>query len=85
MAFYDDAAETAVYLHNRTPTSVLLTNTTPFKVLNGSKPNLSHLRVWGCQCFVWIPPEVRKKGDLSRYEGIFVGYDEHCVGWRVRK
>ncbi|KAF9555186.1 hypothetical protein CPC08DRAFT_610317, partial [Agrocybe pediades] len=82
-AFYADAARTIVYLKNREPMSTLPSDTTPFELMNdGRKPDLSHLRVWGCQCFVWVPHELRKKGDLARYEAIFVGYDEHRVGWR---
>jgi hypothetical protein len=49
-----------------------------------TKPNLSHLRVWGCQCFVAIPPELRAKGGPRCFEAIFVGYEENQLGWRVR-
>ncbi|KAF9538103.1 hypothetical protein CPC08DRAFT_617096, partial [Agrocybe pediades] len=83
MAFYEDGFDTSVYLANREPTSTLPVNTTPFEVMNkGKKPDLAHLRVWGCQCFVFVPKELRKKGALARYEAIFVGYEEHRVGWR---
>ena len=49
----------------------------------GVKPDLSHLRVWGCQCFPSIPPELRTKGGPRRYEAIFVGYEDNRIGWRV--
>jgi hypothetical protein len=48
------------------------------------KPDLAHLRVWGCQCFPSIPPELRTKGGPRRYEAIFVGYEDNRIGWRVR-
>ncbi|SJL06875.1 uncharacterized protein ARMOST_10217 [Armillaria ostoyae] len=47
-------------------------------------PNISHLRRWGCQCFVAIPPELRTKAGPRHFEAIFVGYVEGLIGWRVR-
>lgn len=47
------------------------------------KPDLSHLRVWGCQCFILIPQEKHSKGGPKRFEAIFVGYEEDRLGWRV--
>ena len=51
--------------------------------MHGAKPDLSHLRVWGCQCFPAIPPELRTKAGPRRYEAIFVGYEDNRIGWRV--
>jgi hypothetical protein len=56
--FWRDAVCTSQYLRNRLPTSVLPASTTPFEAYHGHKPGLSHLRVWGCQCFVLIPLEL---------------------------
>ena len=65
--------------------STLPSNVTPFEVLtDGRKPDLSHLRVWGCDCYVAIPDEIRGKAGPKRFQAIFVGYEEHRVGWRVR-
>ncbi|KAJ3486618.1 hypothetical protein NLJ89_g11795 [Agrocybe chaxingu] len=83
-SFWGDAVLTTQYLRNRLPTSTLPAGTTPYEVLFGRKPDLSHLRVWGCRCFVTIPPELRSKAGNRRFEAIFVGYEENCVGWRVR-
>ena len=83
-SFWGDAALTTQYLRNRLPTSTLPTNTTPYEIMYGVKPDLSHLRVWGCQCFPSIPPELRTKGGPRRYEAIFVGYEDNRIGWRVR-
>ena len=85
MSFWVDAVLTRQYLLNRLPTSTLPENTTPFEVItNGRKPDLSHLRVWGCECFVAVPNELRGKAGPKRFRAIFVGYEEHRVGWRVR-
>ena len=83
-SFWGDAALTCQYLRNRLPTSTLPYGTTPYEVMHRTKPDLSHLRVWGCQCFPAIPPELRTKAGPRRYEAIFVGYEENCIGWRVR-
>jgi len=83
LEFYGDAVLTAQYLRNRLPTSTLPSPTTPFEVIEGVKPDLSHLRVWGCQCFAIIPPEKWTKGGPHRFEAIFVGYEEGRVGWRI--
>ena len=76
-SFWGDAALTTQYLRNRLPTSTLPPDTTPYEAMHGNKPDLSHLRVWGCQCFPSIPPELRTKGGPRRYEAIFVGYEEN--------
>jgi len=84
MSFWCNAVLTSQYLHNRLPTSMLAVNITPFEVLTRTKPDVSHLRVWGCQCFVAISDELRDKAGFKRFEGIFIGYEEHRLGWRVR-
>ena len=85
MSFWLDVMLTRQYLVNRLPTSTLPDNLTPYEVLsNGRKPDLSHLRVWGCDCFVAVPDELRAKAGFKRFRAIVVGYEEHRVGWRVR-
>jgi hypothetical protein len=83
-SFWGDAVLTVQYVRNHVPTSTLPLDKTPYDVFFGTKPDLSHLRVWGCQCFAFIPPELRSKGGNRRFEAIFVGYEEGRVGWRVR-
>ena len=85
MSFWLDAVLTRQYLVNRLPTSTLLDNTTPFEAISGGrKPDLSHLHIWGCDCYVAIPDEIRGKAGAKRFRAIFVGYEERRVGWRVR-
>ena len=85
MSFWLDAVLTRQYLCNRLPTSTLPNNVTPFELItNGKKPNLSHLRVWGCNCYVAVPDKLRPKAGFKRFRAIFVGYEEHRIGWCVR-
>ena len=59
ISFWLDAMLTCQYLVNRLPTSTLPTNVTPYEVLmGGCKPDLSHLCVWGCDCYVAVPNEL---------------------------
>jgi len=46
---------TAFYLINRSPCKAL--DSTPYEVWIGKKPSVSHLRVFGCEAFVYVPKE----------------------------
>jgi len=83
MTFWGDAALTTNYLRNHVPTSTLPDNITPYKEMERTKPNLSHLWVWGCQCFVAVSSKLRAKGGPCRFEAIFVGYEDNRIGWHV--
>ena len=84
MSFWGDTVLTVAYIRNHVPTSVLPTNMTPFEEMEHTKPDLSHLQVWGCQCFVAIPPELWTKGGPHCFEAIFVGYEENHLSWHVQ-
>ena len=85
MSFWLDAVLTRQYLINWLPTSTLPSNTTPFEMITaGGKPDLSHLCVWGCDCYVAVPDEIWGKAGPKRFRAIFVCYEEHRLGWRVR-
>ena len=81
LSFWSDAALAFVYLCNRLPTTMLPDEKTPHEMMNHCKPDLSHLCIWGCQCFPLIPPELRTKAGPRCFEAIFVSYEE---GWQVR-
>src|SRR5207244_1246468 len=49
---------------------------TPYELFYGIKPDLSHLRTFGCQVFVYNPNPIRAKLDDRAVEGRFVGYGE---------
>ena len=57
----------------------LLNQQTPYEFLSGRPPNISHLRVFGCQ--VWVPISEPKKQKLGphRQEGIYVGFDSASI------
>jgi len=57
MTYWGEAALTATYLQNLTSTNTLPSGVTPFEVFFGRKPDVSHLWVWGTQCFAMVPEE----------------------------
>lgn len=71
--FWAEAISTAAYIINRSPTSGLH-EMTPEEAWSNKKPDLSHLRVFGCQAMLYVPKPNRRKLDPRSRELIFVGY-----------
>jgi hypothetical protein len=49
----------------------------------GNKPNVSHLRIFGCPLYAHVPKEKRKKLEPSRRKGILIGFNETVKGYKV--
>lgn len=79
--FWAEAMKTATYVINRIPQPSLV-YLSPFEKLKRLKPNVSHLRVFGCLCYVFIPNHLRSKMDKKAVRCIFVGYDQERKGWK---
>lgn len=71
-----------MYLKNRSPTKALNAKT-PEEMWTNEKPNVSHLRVFGCKCYVHTPKIHRGKLDPKSTEGIFVGFCDGSKGYRI--
>ena len=82
LKFWAEAASTAAYLRNRSPTTAV-NGMTPYECWFGQKPNVSNLRVFGCVCFVHTPDNLRKKLDAKSSKAIFVGYPLDTKGYKV--
>jgi hypothetical protein len=80
-AYWAEAVSTAVYLINRTPTRVLNFKT-PEEVWTGRKPDISHLKIFGCKAMVYVPKPLRLKWDSPTRDAIFIGYPEESKGYR---
>jgi hypothetical protein len=52
-------------------------------MFTGKKPEVSHLKIFGCPVFIHIPKEKRNKLDPSGKKGIFVGYCEVSKAFRI--
>ena len=71
--FSAEAVNTVVYLKNISPIKKLEFQT-PFEFFNGYKPQVKHLRIFGCKAFAHIPKDDRRKLDAKSLECVFVGY-----------
>jgi hypothetical protein len=79
--FWADAINTACYICNRIFLGSIL-NLTPFELHFGHKSSISHLRPFGCKCFVF------KCGNLDKFEscssdGMLLAYTPHARSYRV--
>ena len=62
--YWAEAIATAGYLRNRVPTRSLK-KITPYERWYGRKPGLSHIKVFGCMVYAYIP-DTNRKGKLSK-------------------
>ena len=79
--FWGDAVVAACYLINRTPTKIL-SDLSPFEILNKTKPSISHLRVFGCVCYVLKPGELRNKLEAKSTKCMLIGYSSTQKGYK---
>jgi len=72
---WDQAIAHANYLRNRAPTWVLK-GLTPYEAWHGHKPDVSHLREFGCD--IWILDESKNRSKLQpkSHKMVFVGFDD---------
>lgn len=71
--FWSHGVLTAAYLINRLPSRVLDFKS-PLEVLKNRKPNLSHLQVFGCVCYVLAQSVHGDKLDTRSNKCVFLGY-----------
>jgi hypothetical protein len=79
--YWAEAMNTACYVSNRIFFRAF-TKKTSYELRFGRPPKVSHLRVFGCRCFIL------KKGNLDKFEsrssdGVFLGYASHSRAYRV--
>ena len=70
--YWAEAVSTAVYIMNRTPTAAVH-NVTCEEKFTGRKPDLAHLKVFGCIAYVHVPDELRTKLNPKAEKCVFIG------------
>src|SRR3954471_18648632 len=77
LSFWGYALETVAFTLNRVPSKSV--EMTPYELWNGSKPNISFLKIWGCDAFVkrLQPNKLDAKADNC----YFVGYAKDTIGY----
>jgi hypothetical protein len=51
----------------------ILKDKTPEEVFSGIKPEVGHLRIFGCSVYIHVPKEKGTKMEPSGKKGVFVG------------
>ncbi|GJZ31662.1 putative ribonuclease H-like domain-containing protein [Tanacetum coccineum] len=80
--FWTEVVSTACYVLNR----VLVTrphNKTPYELLSGKVPNISHLKPFGCPVTILNTSDHLGKFEGKADEGFLVGYSAHSKAYRV--
>ncbi|CAB0012236.1 unnamed protein product, partial [Nesidiocoris tenuis] len=81
-SMWGEAVKAAIYLLNRTPSSALPSGVTPSELWYGFKPDLSKIRLFGCEAYAHIPKEDRHgKFDERSQKAYMIGYCSN--GWRL--
>ena len=77
-----EACNTTVYIQNRTPHTAL-GKITPESVFTGSKPEVSHFRIFDSITYCHVLSEKRKKLEVTAESGYLVGYSENAKAYRI--
>ena len=80
--FWAEALSTASYVRNRSPTTAVKVMTL-YEMWKGYKPNVNHLRIFGCSAYAHIPKDERSKMDPKAKKSIFLGYGIGIKGYRL--
>ncbi|KOC58654.1 Copia protein, partial [Habropoda laboriosa] len=75
LRFWGEAANAAAYTRNRIKSRVH--GKTPYEVWHQRKPNVQHMKRFGCMAYVLSKGGTRKKFDSKIKRGFFVGYNEN--------
>jgi hypothetical protein len=79
--FWVEVVATAIYIMNRTPTTVVHGMTFEEK-FTGKKLDVSHLKMFGCIAYVHVPDEKRSKLNPKAEKCIFIRYSLEQKGYR---
>jgi len=58
---------------------------TPFEACTGEKPNIKHLRIFGCSAYAHVPKDEQQKLDSKVRKCVFlaIGYGTETKGCRL--
>ncbi|MCO5569583.1 hypothetical protein L7F22_023298 [Adiantum nelumboides] len=79
--YWAEAASTAVYTMNRTPTTAVH-DMTPKEKFTGKKPDVSHFKMFGCISYVHVLDQLRTKLDSKAKKCVFIGYSNEQKGYK---
>ncbi|GJS75757.1 retrotransposon protein, putative, ty1-copia subclass [Tanacetum coccineum] len=77
LSFWDYALETATRILDMVPTKKV--DKTPYELWYGKVPNLSYLKIWGCEALV--KRDTPDKLQQRYVKCIFIGYPKETIGY----
>ena len=80
--FQAEAVACAVYILNKSPSSSV-EGKTPYEVWSGKRPNIQHMRVFGCIAYAHVPDQIWKKLDDKAEKCIFIDYNNVTKGYKL--
>jgi len=81
--FWAEPLNTSCYIIDRCMIRHIL-NKTPYKLFKGTKPNIMHLRIFGCKCYAHSNGKDALEKFNPRSDGaIFLGYSSHSKAYKV--
>jgi len=80
--FWAEAINTATYIQNCCISRALDTNTTPEEIWSGQKPDIQHLRIFGCDAYALIKDHQHKFAPKAE-KCIFIGYSTESKAYRL--
>jgi len=82
LEFWGEVVNMTVYIKNWCPTKALDSKTLQ-EAWNGRKPDVFHLRVFGCKAFAHVPDEKRTKLESKSMPCVFLRYYESTKTYRL--
>jgi hypothetical protein len=79
--FWGESLSTTAYIINKVKTKKSKP-LTPYEYWTSLKPNIQHLKVWGCRVHVLIPKPLRDNLISKTWEYRFIRYVENGSGYR---
>ena len=83
-AFWGEALAALVHVWNRCPTDAV-DGAMPYELWHGHRPDVSHLRVWGCTAYVHVQKDKCAALDPHMEKCVFIGYPDGYKGWHSRQ
>ena len=79
---WGEACRTAAHIRNLIPLK-RLDGKTPSEVFHRKKPDVSYLRVYGSECYVYVEKHRRNKFDAKSKKMVLVGYERGSKAYRL--
>jgi len=80
--FWPEAVNWAAHILNRSPT-LAIRNKTPEESWSGTKPSVTHFRVFGCLSYAHVPDNKHTKLDNKSVKCVLLGISEESKAYRL--